>query len=125
MFVPDLMHEFELGVWKALFTHFLRILYAAGNNKIQELNQRFRMIPTYGRDTIRCFSSNASGMKKLAARDFEDLLQCSIPVFEGLLDDPHDTILMNLLFLLATWHAYAKLRMHTDTTLTVTSWYGV
>lgn len=26
---------------------------------------------------------------------------------------------MDLLFLLATWHAYAKLRMHTDTTLTL------
>lgn len=36
---------------------------------------RYRQIPTFGRDTIRKFSNNASGMKKLAARDFEDLLQ--------------------------------------------------
>ncbi|KIY47948.1 hypothetical protein FISHEDRAFT_44304 [Fistulina hepatica ATCC 64428] len=27
--VVDLMHEFELGVWKALFTHLVRLLYAA------------------------------------------------------------------------------------------------
>jgi hypothetical protein len=29
MLVVDLMHEFELGVWKALFIHLIRILYAA------------------------------------------------------------------------------------------------
>jgi hypothetical protein len=39
------------------------------------LHFRYRQIPTFGRDTIRKFSNNASGMKKLAARDFEDLLQ--------------------------------------------------
>ena len=39
---------------------------------------RFRQIPTFGRDTIRKFSNNASAMKKLAARDFEDLLQVCI-----------------------------------------------
>lgn len=37
----------------------------------------FRSVPTFGRDTIRRFSNNASAMKKLAARDFEDLLQVS------------------------------------------------
>ena len=40
MFVPDLLHEFEIGVWKATFTHLLRILYAYGNDTIQELNMR-------------------------------------------------------------------------------------
>jgi hypothetical protein len=40
MFVPDLLHEFELGIWKAVFTHLLRILYALGGNKIQTLNLR-------------------------------------------------------------------------------------
>jgi hypothetical protein len=29
MLVVDFMHEFELGVWKTLFTHLIRILYAA------------------------------------------------------------------------------------------------
>lgn len=33
------------------------------------------MVPTFGRSTIRRFASNASEMKKLAARNFEDLLQ--------------------------------------------------
>jgi hypothetical protein len=76
MFVPDLLHEFELGVWKAIFTHLLRILYAQGGSAILELNKRYRSVPTFG-DAIRRFHQNASAMKKLAARDFEDLLQVS------------------------------------------------
>jgi hypothetical protein len=35
----------------------------------------YRQMPTFGSSTIRKFSNNASEMKKLAARDFEDLLQ--------------------------------------------------
>jgi hypothetical protein len=30
MLVVDLMHKFELGVWKAIFIHLIRLLYAAG-----------------------------------------------------------------------------------------------
>ncbi|KAF9565462.1 hypothetical protein CPC08DRAFT_629854 [Agrocybe pediades] len=40
MFVLDLLHEFELRVWKATFTHLLRILHAAADDCIQELNWR-------------------------------------------------------------------------------------
>jgi hypothetical protein len=41
-------------------------------------------------------------------------------VFDGLLPEPHNEIVMTLLFRLAEWHALAKLRMHTETTLTHT-----
>jgi hypothetical protein len=77
-------------------------------------------------------------MKKLAARDFEDLLQvkdtfenftkmliivflekCAIPVFEGLFEEPHNKGIMKLLYRTAEWHALAKLRMHSDSTLTL------
>jgi hypothetical protein len=36
------MHEFELGVWKSLFTHLIRILYAAALNGslVAELDER-------------------------------------------------------------------------------------
>ncbi|KIO04949.1 hypothetical protein M404DRAFT_142276, partial [Pisolithus tinctorius Marx 270] len=78
---------------------------------------RYRQVPTFGRDTIRKFSNNASAMKKLAARDFEDLLQCSIPIFEGLLPPPYNDTTMDLLFELVTWHALAKLWLHTKTSL--------
>ncbi len=137
MFVYDLLHEFELGVWKADFTHILRVLYALGGDRIQKLNERFRAVPTFGRDTIRRFGVNVSGMKKLAARDFEDILQvsylltikyvltcqmflqCIIPCIEGLLPTPLNRIVLNLLWDLAVWHALAKLRLHTDTTLRI------
>ena len=36
---------------------------------------RFRQISTFGQFTIRRFHNNVSEMKKLAARDFEDILQ--------------------------------------------------
>ena len=39
---------------------------------------RYHQISTLGRGTIRKFPSNVSEMKKLAARDFEDLLQVCI-----------------------------------------------
>ena len=75
-------------------------------------------------------------MRKFAARDFEDILQvrcvvqycfaffqcdvdyqCIIPVVEGLLPAPHNNIILDVFFEFAMWHAYAKLRLHTDTTL--------
>jgi hypothetical protein len=94
-------------------------------------------MPTFGRDTIRKFCNNVSGMKKLAGRDFEDLLQvcglndsleldivvqliclqCAIAAFEGLLDSKNNSIVMDLLFELATWHGLAKLRLHITSTL--------
>jgi hypothetical protein len=43
MLVVDLLHEFELGVWKALFTHLIRILYAAAphSSLVAELDRRY------------------------------------------------------------------------------------
>jgi hypothetical protein len=40
MFVPDVLHEFELGVWKAMLTHLLRVLYALAGDKVAEFNFR-------------------------------------------------------------------------------------
>jgi hypothetical protein len=34
------MHEIELGVWKALFIHLLRILKSTNANLLHELDQR-------------------------------------------------------------------------------------
>src|ERR1700753_828629 len=44
--------------------------------------------------------------------------QCIIPVIEGLQpSDKHENDVLDLIFLLTTWHAYAKLCLHTDNTL--------
>ena len=40
LFVVDLMHEVELGVWKALLIHLLRILQAVDEKTLHELDQR-------------------------------------------------------------------------------------
>jgi hypothetical protein len=42
MFAPDLMHEFELGVWKAVFVHLVRLLEAIDKTGglLEELNRR-------------------------------------------------------------------------------------
>ncbi|KAH9037100.1 hypothetical protein EDB85DRAFT_1809540, partial [Lactarius pseudohatsudake] len=37
--------------------------------------------------------------------------------FDGLFREEDNKSIRELLFLLATWHAYAKLHLHTDTTL--------
>ena len=137
MLVIDLMHEFELGVWKALFIRLICILSAAetGDTLVNELDHHYRMVPMFG-DTIRKFTSNTSEMKRMAARDFEDALQvsrclgppcphilrygqCAIPVFDALLPEPHNKNVLALLFTCAYWHALAKLCMHTDETLTL------
>ena len=44
-------------------------------------------------------------------------LECLIPAFEGLFYEEDNRSISELLFLLSTWHTYAKLRLHTDTTL--------
>ncbi len=93
MFVVDPLHEIELGTWKALFIHLLRLCQYYGGDVVQELNRRqvsltaasqvvmsyslvrFRMIPTFGRGTIRRFKNNVSDLKNFAARDYEDILQ--------------------------------------------------
>jgi hypothetical protein len=40
MLVVDLLHEFDLGVWKAVFTHLIRVLYAHNKTAVVELNKR-------------------------------------------------------------------------------------
>ena len=95
---------------------------------------RFHSMPTFAHDTIRRLPGNVSELSQLAARDYEDILQvcdsrpgltnlslidheCSIPAFDGLFHEEDNRSISELLFLLATWHAYAKLHPHTDTTL--------
>jgi hypothetical protein len=41
MFVPDPMHELELGVWKSVFSQLIRLLNAIDSKLITELNTRY------------------------------------------------------------------------------------
>lgn len=40
MLVVDLLHEFELGVWKAIFTHLLRMADSLKGGLLDELDRR-------------------------------------------------------------------------------------
>jgi hypothetical protein len=56
MLVVDFMHEVELGVWKALFVHLIRILYVAGpgGRKVALLDERFdQLFTTHDSRAIR------------------------------------------------------------------------
>ncbi|KIK19172.1 hypothetical protein PISMIDRAFT_38048, partial [Pisolithus microcarpus 441] len=75
MLVVDLLHEFELGVWKAIFSHLLRILDSLNESQLHELDQRYRLVPTFGQDTIQRFSKNCSKMKRMTTHNSKDLLQ--------------------------------------------------
>ena len=41
MLVVDLMHKFELSIWKALFLHIVRILQAENPALIDEMDHQF------------------------------------------------------------------------------------
>ncbi|KAF6764198.1 hypothetical protein DFP72DRAFT_1059205 [Ephemerocybe angulata] len=115
----DILHEVEIGIWKDLFIQLLRMLEVVDKTRIPVLNARFRAIATFGSDTIRRFSNNVSGMKQFAARDYENILQCALPAFEGLFPVEHEARIQDVLFTMAHWHSLAKMRIHTDLTLTV------
>ena len=40
LFAPDVMHEFELGVWKGVFHHLMRLLQLHGDQTVEEFNAR-------------------------------------------------------------------------------------
>lgn len=40
MLVVDLLHEFELGVWKAILIHLLWIINSAAETSLAELDSR-------------------------------------------------------------------------------------
>ena len=41
IFGVDLLHESELGFWKAVLLHILRLLYAIGGSSVADFNKRY------------------------------------------------------------------------------------
>lgn len=44
MLVVDVLHEWEVGIWRQIFTHLVRILDTfkqSRDNRVHELNRRF------------------------------------------------------------------------------------
>ncbi|EIW80602.1 hypothetical protein CONPUDRAFT_56708 [Coniophora puteana RWD-64-598 SS2] len=40
LFPVDVLHEFELGVWKAIFVHLIRMALSIGGSAVQDINDR-------------------------------------------------------------------------------------
>ncbi|KAJ7580851.1 hypothetical protein C8J56DRAFT_1057826 [Mycena floridula] len=115
MFPTDILHDLEIGWWKDIFVHLIRILYAYSKESVAKLDERYHQIPTFS-GAIRRFHNNVSKMTKFVARDWEDILQCAMLCFEGLLPAPHNKIVLDLLWDCSVYHAHAKLCLHTDGT---------
>ncbi|KIJ58068.1 hypothetical protein HYDPIDRAFT_103322 [Hydnomerulius pinastri MD-312] len=84
---------------KYIFKHGVGI----NSKRVKNILQGESLVPTH----VRCVISRKTLL----------MFDCAIPVFEGLLPAPQNQMVLDLLFDLATWHAYAKLRVHTDDTL--------
>ncbi|KAG1849437.1 hypothetical protein DFJ58DRAFT_612743, partial [Suillus subalutaceus] len=84
MLVVNLLHEFELGIFKSMFKHLIKLLHGINSETITVLNEHFRSIPSFGRGAIWHLPSSVSDVRHSAAWHFEDILQCAIPAFEGL-----------------------------------------
>ena len=54
LLVVDLLHEFELGIWKALFAHLIRILQADNADLEHVLNERFVRQPRFCYLPLKC-----------------------------------------------------------------------
>ncbi|KAL1684855.1 hypothetical protein GGG16DRAFT_129726 [Schizophyllum commune] len=119
MLVPDKMHEFDLGVWKALLVYIVRILETLPANKVREFNSRFRQMPTFGRDKIRRFARKVSELSCMAVCDYEDILLCIIPCLEGLLPIEDEKSILDLLYIMNYWNALALLHVHTSSTVCI------
>jgi hypothetical protein len=50
-------------------------------------------------------------------RTYLTAIQCCIPVVEGLLPEPYNSEIIDVLFAFAEWHTLAKLKMHPDPTI--------
>jgi hypothetical protein len=74
MLVVDFMHEFELGVWKTLLIHLIRILHAAapGGRLVAILDERYDLSIM-----IRCvvlrFQNLGFATYPSSAREYVDL----------------------------------------------------
>ena len=86
MLVVDLMHEVELGVWKAVFIHLLRLLDCQNESLKHELDRRQALFEA-SEGLVLIFPLgfekyktrlNRSELKKMTAHDYEDMLQVCV-----------------------------------------------
>ncbi|THV02941.1 hypothetical protein K435DRAFT_652331, partial [Dendrothele bispora CBS 962.96] len=118
MHPSDMLHMWSVGKEKDIFAASVRLLYTCSNDLVTEMDQRFRQVPTFGKRVVRKFRNNVSAMKKLAGRDYNNIIICAMPCVEELFTDVGmEELMQELFFVSATWYSFADLRLHTDSTL--------
>ncbi|UOH83677.1 hypothetical protein LQV05_006411 [Cryptococcus neoformans] len=115
LFPNDIMHELNLGVAKNLVTYAIEMAQFYGHTS--KVDRRFAQIASFGRNDIRAFPQQASGLKKLTAHDWECLLKCLIPVIEGLLNPSIEKIIIPLILKLSIVYNLAYLDQQTERTI--------
>jgi hypothetical protein len=130
------MHFLVAMAWSHVSTTGLLHIGFLHNSNLIVIKYRFQHIPSYGNGVIRKFANNTSEMKnsqhgtlrtfyksvmllKLPTCMVNVLSQCAMPIFEGLFPEDHNKIVQSLLYRFAQWHALAKIRIHSETTLSV------
>ncbi|KAF8300462.1 hypothetical protein DL93DRAFT_2233812 [Clavulina sp. PMI_390] len=119
--VPDILHEFLLGVWKDLITFIIRLVFSLDPGALVEFNSRsvdnFRILPTYGAGKkVRRFGFDTAALKSMTGERYQMLLLCIMPVLDGLAPG-YDSILADITFISALWLSLAKLHQHSESTV--------
>jgi hypothetical protein len=72
LLVVDLMHEFELGVWKRLFIHLLRMLASVNPSLLYELDHRHVILLQTASGTNYCIVLVIDRCRRLVEIRFDD-----------------------------------------------------
>jgi hypothetical protein len=76
VFDDSSLANFECNQWESFRWAWSKVRLLEFHIGVSILNfNRFRLVPTFGRDTIRRFSTNTSQLRRMAARNYEDFLQ--------------------------------------------------
>lgn len=71
--VPDILHEFELGVWKSVFTHLIRMLHAEGQESVTIMNGRYVLLMLWRQLCHLCVFLGIEKCRHLVETLFDDL----------------------------------------------------
>ncbi|KAL5528007.1 hypothetical protein ACEPAF_7143 [Sanghuangporus sanghuang] len=115
--VVDVLHEWEVGIWPSILRHLVRILATYKDvDRVQVMNERVRFTPGFG-ESLRTYKGNLSEFNQMTGYNYKDVLQCALPIFDGLFDDLHESIVRSLIYQTVTMHSLSKLRIHIDATV--------
>ena len=81
MLTVDLLHEFELGVWKDFLTHLICILESLGPETVHTFDERYARYnpPIFRHQSLKFTPMLASDRSQHSARQRSDVLRVTSP----------------------------------------------